>query len=120
MTLRLAREAPPLLWRDVVGRHRAGAIPGRRRHAEQMLHEEVEPLAVAVRRSRIVAAARRMVRAGDDEQVEIPFGQQLLKDDPKKLIDPEARKDLQRFRSRFNHDFHPQIVATPDGGRIGS
>src|SRR5436309_1864475 len=47
--------------RDLVGRHRAQPVPWRRRDAEQMLHEEVEPLAVAVRRGRIVAAARRMV-----------------------------------------------------------
>jgi len=45
-----------------------------------------------------------------------PSGEQKLKDDKNKWDhDPEARKDVDKYSAGFNHDFHPQIVASPDG-----
>jgi len=57
----------PLLLRNVVRCHRAGAVPGWRRYTQQVLHEEIESLVVAVRRGRIVAAAGGVIGAGDHQ-----------------------------------------------------
>ena len=40
--------AATLPLRHMVGRRRAGAVPRRRRHAQQMLHEEIESLVVSI------------------------------------------------------------------------
>ena len=63
-----------LLPRNLISGHRGAAVPRWRRHAQQVLDEEIESLVVAVRRGRIVAAAGGVIGAWHHQEIEVLVG----------------------------------------------